>query len=138
MSAEPTYRIGDVAEEVGVTVRTIRYYEELGLLEPAESRSKGSHRLYDDADIARLRELVRLRNLLGLSLDELLALSDDVRAQEVRPDRWQSALDDDERRRILEQAISMRERQLELVRSRQQTLAEFESELSEKADELRR
>jgi hypothetical protein len=62
------YRIGEVAERTGVTTRTIRYYEELGLLEGAE-REKGRHRLYCDSDIARLRELIRLRDLLGVSLD---------------------------------------------------------------------
>jgi len=75
-----TFRIGEVAEQVGVTPRTIRYYEELGLLGATESRSKGAHRHYTDADVARLRELIRLRDLLGLSLEELVAL---VRAHGV-------------------------------------------------------
>ena len=43
---ERSYRIGDVAERVGVTTRTIRYYEELGLLGTASARTKGAHRLY--------------------------------------------------------------------------------------------
>src|SRR2546429_8507770 len=72
---ERSYRIGDVAERVGVTTRTIRYYEELGLLGTASSRTKGAHRLYTEADIARLEELIRLRDLLGLTLEELAALA---------------------------------------------------------------
>jgi DNA-binding transcriptional MerR regulator len=59
-------RIGEVAERVGVTPRTIRYYEEIGLL-PGGSRVKGAHRLYDDNDVERLTELTRLRDLLNLS-----------------------------------------------------------------------
>jgi DNA-binding transcriptional MerR regulator len=51
---ERSYRIGEVAERVGVTTRTIRYYEELGLLGTAAGRSKGAHRLYNDADVSRL------------------------------------------------------------------------------------
>ena len=43
-------RIGEVAERTGVTTRTIRYYEEIGLLASPERR-KGEHRLYDDADV---------------------------------------------------------------------------------------
>ena len=70
---EPVYRIGEVAERVGVTTRTIRYYEQLGLLGPALERSKGAHRLYGEADVARLTELIRLKELLGLSLEELAA-----------------------------------------------------------------
>ena len=45
MASEQTYRIGEVAERTGVTTRTIRYYEELGLLFGSE-REKGRHRLY--------------------------------------------------------------------------------------------
>ena len=73
---EPSYRIGEVAERVGVTTRTIRYYEELGLLGTAAARTKGTHRLYTEADIAHLEELIRLRDLLGLSLDELVGLAE--------------------------------------------------------------
>ena len=47
-------RIQEVAAEVGLTPRSIRYYEEVGLLEPA-ARSEGAYRLYDESDIERLR-----------------------------------------------------------------------------------
>src|ERR1041384_4520655 len=73
MPQEPAYKIGEVAQRTGVTTRTIRYYEELGLLGES-GREKGRHRLYCDGDISRLRELIRLRNLLGVSLDELKCL----------------------------------------------------------------
>jgi DNA-binding transcriptional MerR regulator len=74
-------RIGDVAEQVGVTTRTIRYYEELGLLGSGSSREKGAHRTYDEADVVRLQELIRLRDLLGLTLEELVELAE---AEEAR------------------------------------------------------
>ena len=75
-----TYRIGDVAALVGTTPRTIRYYEEIGLLSPPPRAEKGSHRTYSEADVARLRELLRLRDLLGISLEELRSL---VEAEEA-------------------------------------------------------
>ena len=68
-----TLRIGEIAERSGVTPRTIRYYEELGLL-PRSEREHGKHRIYTEADVERLRELTRLRDLLGLSLDELRSM----------------------------------------------------------------
>jgi DNA-binding transcriptional MerR regulator len=132
------YRIGDVAEAVGVTARTIRYYEELGLLGPGDDRTKGSHRIYDDADIARIRELVRLRDLLGLTLDELTQLADDARASEGLRAQWEATTSDAERLRIIREAIPLRERQLELVRARQRNLAEFEEELKGRLTRLRR
>ena len=69
-------RIGEVAERVGVTTRTIRYYEERGLLGRESQREKGAHRLYGEADVVRLQELIRLRDLLGLSLEELVELAE--------------------------------------------------------------
>jgi DNA-binding transcriptional MerR regulator len=135
---ERSYRIGEVAERVGVTTRTIRYYEELGLLGPAPSRTKGAHRLYREADVARLRELLRLRDLLGLSLEELLALAEVEEAREVLRGQWDDDPSDAERARIVEAAIPLVERQLELVRTRQQRLAEFSDELSDKLRSLRK
>jgi cob(I)alamin adenosyltransferase len=58
--------IGDLAEAVGVTVRTIRHYESIGLVEPAD-RSFGGHRRYGPADLDRLRQIIALRDC-GFSL----------------------------------------------------------------------
>ena len=133
---ERSYRIGEVAERVGVTTRTIRYYEELGLLGTAAARTKGAHRLYTEADIARLEELIRLRDLLGLSLEELVALAEAEEARAALRDQWAESASDRERARIVKEAIPLVEQQLELVRGRQQRLAGFADELSEKLRRL--
>jgi DNA-binding transcriptional MerR regulator len=135
---ERSYRIGDVAERVGVTTRTIRYYEELGLLGTASARTKGAHRLYTEADIARLEELIRLRDLLGLTLEELVALAEAEEARAALRNQWAESATDNERARIVEAAIPLVERQLELVRARQERLSEFAGELSEKLRSLRK
>ena len=129
---ERRYRIGEVAERAGVTTRTIRYYEELGLLDKAGERTKGTHRLYTDADIARLQELIRLRDLLGLTLDELVELAEAVEARAALRNQWAESANDDERGRIIDAAISLTKRQLELVHARQQRLSEFADELTDK------
>ena len=134
---ERSYRIGEVAERVGVTTRTIRYYEQFGLLGTAAGRTKGAHRLYTETDIARLEELIRLRDLLGLSLDELVALAEAEEARAALRDQWAESTSDRERARIVEAAVPLVERQLELVRTRRQRLSEFEDELSEKLLSLR-
>ena len=131
------YRIGEVAERVGVTTRTIRYYEELGLLGCDTGRPKGAHRLYTDRDISRLQELIRLRDLLGLSLEELIELAEAEDARAGLRNQWDKGPDDAERMRIVQEAAPLLERQLALVRARQATLAEFAASLEERLNEVR-
>lgn len=70
-----TWRIGEVAERTGLTRRTLRHYDELGLLVPS-SRSWGDYRLYDQGDLLRLLQIQNLK-ALGLSLPEIAdALAD--------------------------------------------------------------
>jgi len=128
---QEAYRIGEVAERVGITTRTIRYYEELGLLGCSE-RTKGSHRTYTEADVTRLQELIRLRDLLGLSLDELTMLAEAEEARAALRDQWESDPDDSERLRIIDEAIPLVEQQLTLVRSRRTTLDRFAKDLEQK------
>ena len=134
---ERSYRIGEVAALVGTTTRTIRFWEELGLLGAQTQRSKGAHRTYDEGDVARLRELIRLRDLLGLSLEELTTLAEAEEARAELRQRWHSDPSDAERLRILEASIPLVERQLELASARQRTLAEFRAELEAKLERLR-
>lgn len=61
------WKVGELARQTGLTVRTLHHYERIGLLEPS-ARTSGGHRLYDDADVTRLYRIVALRDL-GFSLD---------------------------------------------------------------------
>jgi MerR family transcriptional regulator, repressor of the yfmOP operon len=127
-----TFRIGEVAELTGTTPRTIRYYEEIGLLPGASDREQGKHRCYTQADVDRVREIIRLRDLLGLSLEQLSQLLDAETARaEIRRELQQSD-DPDTRRRLLNEALGHIGNQLELVRGRRRELEELERELLDK------
>jgi DNA-binding transcriptional MerR regulator len=63
-------KIDDVMKETGLTKRTIRYYEEIGLIQPPE-RSNGNIRLYTEEDVERIKKVVEAREILGFSLQEL-------------------------------------------------------------------
>ena len=73
------YRIGELASRVKLTERTIRYYEELGLLESVK-RLDGGTRVYTDDDVRRLKYIRKLKTL-GLSLQEMLELENLYRRQ---------------------------------------------------------
>jgi MerR family transcriptional regulator, repressor of the yfmOP operon len=123
-------RIGDVARLAGTTPRTIRYYEEIGLLPTAAAREPGAHRIYAESDVERLTDLLRLKDLLGLSLDELKELveAEDARAELRR--EWRGGVEDlGRRRQILDESLSYIAGQLELVRRRRDEIATLETEL---------
>lgn len=71
-AAPGTYRIGELAAKVGLTERTIRYYEERGLLESVK-RLDGGQRVYTDDDLRRLKFITKLK-VLGLTLAEMQEL----------------------------------------------------------------
>jgi DNA-binding transcriptional MerR regulator len=131
-------RIGEVAALTGTTTRTIRYYEEIGLLGTPQEREPGSHRTYDEADVERLREVLSLKEVLGLSLEELREL---VEAESQRASlrrEWQSGVEDPVRRReILEEALAHLRRQLEMIRRRRDQLSRLEEELATRRRRIR-
>jgi DNA-binding transcriptional MerR regulator len=130
MSASRELRIGEAAKLAATTPRTIRYYEEIGLLPATSRREPGAHRTYAEADVERLTELLRLKDLLGVSLEELKELVEAEGARAALRREWQDGVEDPVRRRqILEQSQMHLGRQLELVRRRRDEIAKLEGEL---------
>jgi DNA-binding transcriptional MerR regulator len=130
VSKERALRIGEVAERTGTTPRTIRYYEEIGLLPGSGPREPGAHRLYDDTDVERLSQLLELKSLLGISLDELGEIAAAESARASLRDEWQAGIEDPVRRReVLEQADAHLDRQLELIRGRRDAIDKLEADL---------
>jgi DNA-binding transcriptional MerR regulator len=101
-------------------------------------REPGSHRVYEEADVERLQELLRLKDLLGVSLDELRELVAAESARAALRREWRSGVEDPVRRReILDEAVGHVDRQLELIRRRRDELAKLERELQSKRRRLR-
>jgi DNA-binding transcriptional MerR regulator len=130
--AARSLRIGEVAELTGTTPRTIRYYEEIGLLPGSSERAQGKHRCFTEADVERVREILRLRDLLGLSLDQLSRLLEAETARAELRREYAETEDPDARRRILDQALGHIGTQLELVQTRLHELEQLEGELVER------
>jgi DNA-binding transcriptional MerR regulator len=133
-------RIGEVARRVGTTPRTIRYYEEIGLLggEDEGGREAGRHRTYEEGAVARLRDALRLKGLLGLTLDELKEIMEREEARAgLRAELHADTTPPGRRREILVEGLSLVERQLELARVRRDDIAELESELVARRRKIR-
>jgi DNA-binding transcriptional MerR regulator len=110
-------RIQEVAADTGLTPRSIRYYEEVGLLAPA-ARSEGSYRLYDGDDLERLRFIRDLRDDAGFSLTEIRQLLEDEASRERNRDRFRSTQDPAVRRRILVENTATVDRQIAILRQK--------------------
>lgn len=119
---ERLLRINEVAAELGLTTRSIRYYEEMGLLAPA-ARSDGAYRLYDPSDIERLRFIKRLRDDAGFSLAQIGQMLEDEAARVRNRERLAHTTDPAERRVYLTEAEERVERQITLLRDKAGSLA---------------
>jgi DNA-binding transcriptional MerR regulator len=129
--ATEQFRIGELARRVGATPRAVRYYEEFGLL-PESGRPRGGHRLYDARDEDRLRELLHVKETLGLSLSELRAWSDADRARADLRERWRGGDSGDAalRSEIAHEALEHIDTQMALVAARRSALEEIEDGLT--------
>ena len=108
-------RINEAAAETGLTARTIRYYEELGLLAPV-ARSGGDYRLYDAGDLERLRFIRGLRDDAGFSLTEISQLLEDETARARIRKEFRATTDLAERRALVLDAMERIDRQVTTLR----------------------
>ena len=128
-------RIQEVAAETGLTPRTIRYYEELGLLAPA-ARSEGAYRLYDAEDLERLRFIRGLRDDAGFSLAEIGQLLEDEAARARNRATFRATTDVAERRAILEDALARVDRQVASLRRKIERIEAMIGEAEERRAHL--
>jgi DNA-binding transcriptional MerR regulator len=134
-STEPTAElrtIGSVAREVGLTARAIRYYEEIGLLQPAV-RVKGADRLFDESDVQRLREIKRLHEVIGFTLSDIKEILDTEDVRKQLRSEFRGTTDRRVRRELLQKAIRLSEDRLRIV---ERKLAQVESVRSEESRRL--
>jgi MerR family transcriptional regulator, repressor of the yfmOP operon len=102
-------RIGEAARRAGVTTRTLRYYQEVGLLEPSGA-TPGGNRLYSDDDGDRLRRILDLRDVMGFDLDRIrLFLRSEDRLAELRAEA-QRGISTARRREMVAEATDLNAR----------------------------
>lgn len=120
-------RIGEAAEATGLTQRTIRYYEELGLLKPAAHVSGGNRR-YDDEDLERLQLIKRLREVVGLSLADIRTFLDTETERETLKAEYDATTDPVRRSDVLERAEPLLRRRIDLLERKLVAVQDFLTE----------
>ncbi len=130
---QPYLQIGEVADRTGVTQRTLRFYEERGLLQ-APTRMDGGFRLYSENDVARVEQIKRLQSLLGLTLAEIKEM---VEAEEVKEElraTYRPDLETDERIKRVGKRIEVTRRQHDIISSKLVSMLEMKADLEEKLE----
>jgi MerR family transcriptional regulator, repressor of the yfmOP operon len=132
-------RIGEVAKRTGLTTRTLRYWEEIGLLRPSAYRGKGE-RLYSPTDLARVTRIRDLQELLGFSLAEVRVVLDtediDV-LDRVRSEYRSGRAGPRRQRQLLDDAIEANDKLLVRLDTTLSRIGAFRDERAAKAVQLR-
>ncbi|MFN8507184.1 MAG: MerR family transcriptional regulator [Dehalococcoidia bacterium] len=133
MGREPRefFQIGDASERTGLTQRTLRYYEEKGLLR-TPTRMEGGFRLYSEEDLQRLERIKELRELLGFSLADIKEMLD---AEEVRLQikaEWRKDADAADKALKLRSAREITLQQLQLIDQKMEKMATMRDQLAER------
>lgn len=129
-------KIGQVAKECGVSTRTLRYYEELGLVAPVDA-TDGGFRLYDPSVIERVARIVRLKDVVHLSLDEIRGTLEDEDRVRALWERHQTEPDPRTHEQVIAEHLAALERLRELVLGKRTQLDAVLSELDEKEQRAR-
>ncbi|SFC88675.1 DNA-binding transcriptional regulator, MerR family [Bacillus sp. OV322] len=121
-------KIDDVAKRSGLTKRTIRYYEQIGLL-PSPPRTEGGTRLYTQDHIDFLEKITNAKEVMGFSLQELqqfIALSDTLELQKLNYRQVKGTAEQTEKLRMVLQTV---EEKLELIEQKKKNMLAVEEEL---------
>ncbi len=130
-ASEAYLQIGEVADRTGVTQRTLRFYEEKGLLKPP-TRMEGGFRLYSEDDVVRVEQIRRLQNLLGIALAEIKEMVDaDEVLREIKA-QYRHEADVVEKKRQLQRATEVVERQYAIVRQKAEQMQEMRVDLEKR------
>jgi MerR family transcriptional regulator, repressor of the yfmOP operon len=129
-------RIGEVAQVVGVTTRTLRYWEQVGLVAPS-GRPHGGQRLYSTVEVDRAVRIRELQCLLGLSLTEIHAVLQTDDALDRLRNAYREGAQTDRLRRALDEAIRANDQLISRLDDTIGRIQEFRRERVAKADRMR-
>jgi DNA-binding transcriptional MerR regulator len=130
-AVEQQLRIGEVARAAGVSTRTVRYYEQVGLLGPA-ARTPGGTRTYTKRDVDVLLRIRELQGLMGFDLDQIRTiLAAESRMDELRAE-WHAAPEGD-LARILHEAVQINKDLRSQVEAKIATLGDVLDDLDARA-----
>jgi len=134
--AEPTLRIGEVAKLCGVTTRTLRYWEEIGLVAPSEQRH-GTERVYASSEVERAKRIRELQSIMGFSLAEIRAVLETEDVLDKLRHAYRAHARPELRRRLLTDAMEANDKLVARLDDTLERIKAFRDERVAKAARLR-
>ncbi len=132
----PLLGIGAAAQQLGVSERALRYYQQLGLLVPA--CTPGGLRRYSPADLARVERIRELQSLLGLNLDEIaVVLRNEDRIAQIRQTWHDERTSAEERRQLTRESLALQESLRDTVEAKRAALESFLADLDTRIIRIR-
>ncbi|HEX5403424.1 MAG TPA: MerR family transcriptional regulator [Pseudonocardiaceae bacterium] len=132
----PLVGIGAAAQHAGVSERALRYYQQLGLINPA--CTSGGLRRYAEHDLARVARIRELQTLLGLNLDEIAAvLRDEDRVAEIKVAYHDERTDAAARKSLVRESLAIHENLRAEVEAKRVALDSFLGDLDRRIDLIR-
>ncbi|MDB5053559.1 MAG: MerR family transcriptional regulator [Bacilli bacterium] len=101
-----TYSVEEVSSQFGITPRTLHYYEEIGLISEIP-RTEGGHRFYNQQIVDQLSHIIRIKNLLGISLQAIAPILAAEKNLEQIKDLYHKEDSDDQKLKLLEQCSEL-------------------------------
>jgi DNA-binding transcriptional MerR regulator len=128
-----SYSIEQVAAMTGLTKRTLRYYEEVGLLPPTD-RTEGNYRRYSDEDVMRLERIKRLRDLLGFTLADIREIMEAEDERGLLQEAYRLESEMEAKIAQLDRGDELIRKQLQLIEQKIEGLEQMRASLSQQIE----
>ncbi|MCA0756570.1 MerR family transcriptional regulator [Paenibacillus sp. N4] len=122
-------KIEEVARRTGLTKRTIRYYEEIGLI-AAPERTQGNIRLYTEEDVERIQSILLIKEVLGFSLQELQQYLSYQELLDQQKLEYRSLEDREERKHKLNEILAVIRKEQAMIEAKLARMEQFRRELN--------
>ncbi|GFN33722.1 MerR family transcriptional regulator [Paenibacillus xylaniclasticus] len=129
------YSVDDVCERYGITARTLHYYEEIGLLNNVP-RTEGGHRYYDERILAQLEQIIRLKEVLGISLQEVKVIMELESKLEQIKGAYRQESSSEEKARFLDEGAAELQRFINQIDSRLDKLHQLRKGFAERLERV--
>ncbi|PWW03156.1 DNA-binding transcriptional MerR regulator [Paenibacillus cellulosilyticus] len=131
------YSVEEVCERYGVTARTLHYYEEIGLLNDVP-RTEGGHRYYDERIIVQLEQIIRLKEVLGISLQEVKTIVElEAKLEQIRG-AYRQEDKAEEKTKILDRGEQELQRFIDQIDSRLDKLQQLRQGFQQRLDRVKK